>query len=122
VTDHTAPASVRPGAGHEPHALPARVLLGTAGALFALTAVTVAASRVEMGAFNVVVALAVAGLKASLVALFFMHLRYHGRFRAVVFATSVFFAALLVGFVVFDTTQYQADIRAQAAQARANRR
>jgi hypothetical protein len=50
-----------------------------------------------------------------------MHLRYQGRFKAVDFATSVFFAALLVGFVVFDTTQYQPDIRAQAARTRAKR-
>jgi len=118
VTDLPAPAPGHPGAGRQPHALPARVLLGTAAALFALTALTVAASRVEMGAFNAVVALGIAGLKASLVALFFMHLRYQGRFRAVVFATSVFFAVLLVGFVVFDTTQYQPDLRAQARAKR----
>ncbi len=121
MTDHTAPTARSPGAGHRPHALPARVLLGTAAALFALTAATVAASRADMGAFNVVAALSIAGLKASLVALFFMHLRYQGRFRTVVFATSVFFAVLLVGFVVFDTTQYQPDIRAQAARARPKR-
>jgi len=121
VTDRTAPTAGPPGAGHRPHALPARVLLGTAAALFVLTAATVATSRVEMGAFNVVAALSIAGLKASLVALFFMHLRYQGRFKAVVFATSVFFAVLLVGFVVFDTTQYQPDIRAQAARTRAKR-
>ncbi len=122
MTDHAAAASGRPAAVHAPHPLPARVLLGTAAALFALTAATVAASRVEMGAFNVVAALGIAGLKASLVALFFMHLRYQGRFRAVVLATSVFFAVLLVGLVVFDTTQYQPDIRAQVARARASRR
>ena len=122
MTDHTLATQGRPGAGHGPHPLPARVLLGTAAALFALTAATVAVSRLDMGALNVVAALAIAALKASLVALFFMHLRYQGRFRAVVFATSVFFAVLLVGFVVFDTTQYQPDIRAQAAQARARQR
>ena len=122
MTDHTAPTSGRPGAAHGPHALPPRVLLGTAAALFALTVLTVAASRVDMGAFNVVLALGIAGLKASLVALFFMHLKYQGRFKAVVFGTALFFAVLLVGFVVFDTTQYQPDIRAQVAGARAGRR
>jgi hypothetical protein len=35
----------------------------------------------------------------------------------VVFVTAVFFAVLLVGFVVFDTTQYQADLRAAQAPA-----
>jgi len=94
------------------------VLVATAATLMALTAITVASSRLDLGAFNVVLALAIAGLKASLVALFFMHLRYESRFPSVVFVTAVFFAVLLVGFVVFDTTQYQADLRAQQAQVR----
>jgi len=100
-----------------PHVLPASVLLGTAGALLALTVVTVAVSRVDLGAFNVVVALAVACFKATLVAMFFMHLKYEGRFKAVVFVTALFFAVLFVGFVVFDTMQYQPDLRAAAAAA-----
>jgi len=104
-----------------PHALPARVLLGTAAALFVLTAATVAISRANLGAFNVVAALGIAAVKASLVALFFMHLKYQGRFKAVVFVTSVLFAVLLIGFVVFDSTQYQPDIRA-AAKAQPARR
>jgi cytochrome c oxidase subunit 4 len=118
VTDHTVPA---PGHAAAPHALPSRVLLGTAAALFVLTAATVAISRVNLGALNVVAALAIAAVKASLVALFFMHLKYQGRFKAVIFTASVLFAVLLVGFVVFDTTQYQPDIRAAAARAGAPR-
>lgn len=102
-----------------PHVLPASVLLGTAGALLVLTIATVAVSRIDLGAFNVVVALAVACFKATLVAMFFMHLKYEGRFKAVVFATALFFAVLFVGFVVFDTMQYQPDLRAHAAAAAA---
>ena len=113
-------ASSRPeDAPAAPHVLSPAVLLGAAGALLALTAATVIASRIPLGAFNVVLALAVAGLKATLVALYFMHLRYEGRFQAVVLATAVFFAVLFAGFVVFDTTRYQGDIRA-AVQAAAS--
>jgi cytochrome c oxidase subunit 4 len=90
-------------------------LLGTAGALLALTAITVTSSRVDLGAWNVVLALAIACTKAALVALFFMHLKYEGRFQAVVIAGAIFFAVLFVGFVVFDTTQYQPQVRAAAA-------
>jgi cytochrome c oxidase subunit 4 len=97
-----------------PHVLSPGVLLGTAGALFALTALTVVTSKIQLGPFNIVLALAIAGLKATLVALFFMHLRWENRFQAVVIAAAVFFAVLLVGFVVFDTTQYQPGIRAAA--------
>jgi cytochrome c oxidase subunit 4 len=104
-----------PASEAAPHALSPGVLLGTAGALVALTLATVIASRIELGTFNVVAALAIAGLKATLVALFFMHLKYEGRFQAVVIAGAIFFAVLFVGFVVFDTTQYQPQLRAAAA-------
>jgi len=112
--------SARPPAGAPaaPHALPPAVLLGAAGALVVLTVTTVITSRIDLGTFNVVLALSIAGLKGTLVALYFMHLRYEGRFQAVVFATAIFFAVLLVGFVVFDTTQYQADVRAAASAER----
>jgi cytochrome c oxidase subunit 4 len=99
------------------HVLPPSVLLGTAAALLGLTVLTVAVSRLDLGAFNVVVALAVAAFKAGLVALFFMHLKYEGRFKAVVFLAALFFAVLFVGFVVFDTVQYQPDVRAAEAAA-----
>jgi cytochrome c oxidase subunit 4 len=93
------------------------VLLGTAGALLALTLATVTTSRVDLGQWNVVVALAIACTKAALVALFFMHLRYENRFQAVVVVSAALFAVLFVAFVVFDTTQYQPSIREAAGQA-----
>jgi len=52
-----------------------RTYMIVGGALIVLTAVTVAVSYVHLGMMNVVVALLVASVKASLVALFFMHLR-----------------------------------------------
>lgn len=100
------------------HVLPARVLLGTGAALAALTAATVLASRIDLGALNIVLALAIAGLKAGLVGAFFMHLRYERPFQTVVFLSAVFFALVLVGFVAFDTTQYQPDLRAAEAAAK----
>ena len=100
------------------HVLPARVLLGTAGALLALTAVTVVTSRIDLGSFNVVLALSIAGAKAALVAAFFMHLRYERPFQTVVLVSAVFFAVVLVGLVVFDTTRYQPDVREAEAAAR----
>ena len=69
------------------------------------------------GEWNVVLALAIACTKAALVALFFMHLKYENRFQLVVLASAALFAALFVAFVVFDTTQYQPDIRAAETQA-----
>jgi len=117
MTDHATPHAARPAGGGDhadgaPHVLPARVLLGTFAALVTLTVVTVITSRLDLGPMNIVVALAIASLKAALVAAFFMHLRYEHRFQTVIFASGVFFAVLFVGFVVFDTTQYQPDLDA----------
>ena len=102
---------------HRPHVLSPGVLLGTAAALVGLTIATVITSRIHLGEFNIVLALAIAGFKATLVALFFKHLKWEGRFQAVVLASALFFAVLFVGFVVFDTTQYQADVRAASPPA-----
>lgn len=104
------------------HVLSPGVLLGTAGALFALTVLTVAVSLVDLGTLNIAVALGVASVKAILVAGWFMHLRYEGRFNLVVITACALFAILFVAFVIFDTTQYQPDVRAHEAAAAAQRR
>ncbi|MDR3640950.1 MAG: cytochrome C oxidase subunit IV family protein [Humidesulfovibrio sp.] len=59
---------------HEP--LSYRFLLLVWLGLMCLTATTVAVSRIELGALNIVAALGLAGAKASLVIFFFMHLKY----------------------------------------------
>jgi len=75
-----------------------------------------------MGAASVAVALGIATVKASLVALFFMHLRYEHRFHLVVLVGAALFALLLAVFVLFDTSQYQPDLRAHEAAAGAKAR
>lgn len=64
--------------------------------LLALTATTTAASYVELYVFNVVVALAIAVLKASLVVLFFMHVKYSPKLTklTVVSGLFIFFALM----------------------------
>jgi cytochrome c oxidase subunit 4 len=56
-----------------------RTMLAVFAALLLLTVVTVLVSYVDLGAGNVVVALLIASAKASLVALFFMHLKGESR-------------------------------------------
>jgi len=97
------------------HVLTPRVLLTTAAALFVLTVITVAVSLVDLGKLNIAVALGIASLKAVLVAGWFMHLRYEGRFNLVVLVSCALFAVFMIGFIVFDTTQYQPDLRAHDA-------
>jgi cytochrome c oxidase subunit IV len=61
------------------HHVPKSVYFVVFGALMVLTAVTVGVAFVDLGRMNVVVALVVALLKATLVVLFFMHVRYSSR-------------------------------------------
>ena len=73
------------------------------GALIVLTAVTVAVSYVHLGLMNVVVALLIASVKASLVALFFMHLRYENRLVWGFALTPIFFLVLIIAGTLSDT-------------------
>jgi cytochrome c oxidase subunit 4 len=78
-----------------------KVYAAVLAALLALTAITVTAAGIDFGPYNTVIALVIATMKASLVALFFMHLR-HDKFNAVVFLGGVFFLAVFLIFTLFD--------------------
>ena len=73
-------------------------------ALLMLTAVTVAAAGVRFSspAVNVVVALGIATLKASLVALFFMHLRHDRPMNALIFTVGLVMLATLMALTLID--------------------
>ena len=96
------------------HVVAAGTLLRTFGALVTLTIATIAISRINLGQMNVVAALAIACTKGALVAAFFMHLKYEGRFNLVIFLSSLAFMIVLVTFVLMDTRTYQPDIRRYA--------
>jgi cytochrome c oxidase subunit 4 len=70
--------------------------------LLALTGVTVAVSYIHLGFFNVPLALTIASLKAALVLLFFMHLRFEGPVIRYSFITTVLFLAIMIGFTFWD--------------------
>jgi cytochrome c oxidase subunit 4 len=90
------------------HTASIKVLVGTGGALLFLTLVTVLATKVDFGAnINLGIAMAIAVIKASLVVLFFMHLKYDKIFHTVVFVSAILAASLFVGFTLMDTSQYQ---------------
>ena len=90
------------------HVASVKVLVGTGGALLVLTLITVLATKIDFGAnINLGIAMAIAVLKASLVVLFFMHLKYDKLFHSVIFVSAILAAALFVGFTLMDTNQYQ---------------
>jgi len=70
--------------------------------LLALTVTTYLAAKVELGSWNLVIALAIAAAKASLVVLFFMHLWDARGMNRLVFVVALFFVMLLIAGVVGD--------------------
>jgi len=72
-------------------------------ALVALTIVTVLVSYVNLGMMNVVVALLIASAKASLVALFFMHLKGESRLVWGFALVPIFFLLLIIFGTLVDT-------------------
>ncbi|HWO56868.1 MAG TPA: cytochrome C oxidase subunit IV family protein [bacterium] len=94
-----------PSTARHSHTIPLRVYLTVAALLLVMTAVTIAVSFVHLGALNIVVALAIAGFKALLVAFFFMHLYYDNKFYFMVFAIALLFLVIFIGFTMIDTTR-----------------
>ncbi|MCH2161628.1 MAG: cytochrome C oxidase subunit IV family protein [Phycisphaerales bacterium] len=92
------------------HVVSPAILYSTGMALLVMTVITVAVRYVDAGEMNMPIALGIAGLKATLVALFFMHLRWDRPFNAIIFVTSIFLAVLLMIFALMDTGQYEPDV------------
>ncbi len=88
---------------HGHHIIPFKVLLAVFLGLVALTVLTVAVARVDLGPLNVPVALGIAGLKATLVVLFFMALKYDKPVNSMVFSIGTVFVVIFVVFTLFDT-------------------
>jgi cytochrome c oxidase subunit 4 len=90
------------------HVATLKTLIGTGGTLLVLTIVTVLATKIDFGAnINLAVAMVIAVTKATLVVLFFMHLRYDKLFHSVIFVSALLAACLFVGFTLMDSGQYQ---------------
>lgn len=95
---------------HGHHILSPKVLLGTFAALVGLTILTVMLAFMERadivhfgGAGSVIVALLIAGVKGTLVAMFFMALKYDNRVNALALVMSIVFLAIFFGFTYLDT-------------------
>ena len=70
--------------------------------LIALTATTTAMSYVDLGAFNIYVALTIAVAKATLVVLFFMHVKESSGMTRVYVAAGFFWLAILLLLTIAD--------------------
>jgi cytochrome c oxidase subunit IV len=70
--------------------------------LMVFTGITVVAAFVNLGAFNASVALAIAVFKATLVVLYFMHVKYSSRLTKLTVMSGLFFLAILLTLTMVD--------------------
>jgi cytochrome c oxidase subunit IV len=96
---------------HAHHVVPTKIYYAVFAALLILTVVTVYAARFDLGhpelfgaqlPLNVIVALVIACTKATLVVLFFMHVKYSGRLTWLAVGSALVFLLILLGITAAD--------------------
>ncbi|MCA9410483.1 MAG: cytochrome C oxidase subunit IV family protein [Candidatus Omnitrophica bacterium] len=92
------------------HIVDWRVLIGVLVSLLILTWLTVKVTEFDLGSLNIVIALGIATLKASLVCLFFMHLYYDQPFNSIILVSSLLFVLIFILFSLLDLSAYQSSI------------
>ena len=84
------------------HIAPKKLYFSIFGALITLTAITVGVAFIDLGPMNTVVALSIAFLKATLVVLFFMHLKYSNRLTAMIVGSGVVWLVIMLAHTFSD--------------------
>ena len=79
-----------------------KVNFAVAAALMALLALTVGLAYVDLGPFNLPVALLIAAAKGVLIVLFFMHVKYSHRLTWVFAAASLLWLTILLALTLVD--------------------
>ena len=87
---------------HEQHIVSPMVYLTIVVILLIGTGLTVGASYLELGIFNPIVALAIAVIKATLVVLFFMHVKYSTKLTKLTVGAGIFTFITLVSMTLAD--------------------
>ncbi|MBA3312783.1 MAG: cytochrome C oxidase subunit IV family protein [Planctomycetaceae bacterium] len=86
--------------------------------LVGLTALTIwQGTQLELGTWELIIVLVIATAKASLVVLFFMHLRYDKPLNVFAFLSSLLFMSLFIGLTLADAVNYQPEVSAKEEDA-----
>ena len=86
----------------EHHVIPVRTYLIIFAALFVLLILTVGAYYIDVGPFNVLIAMTIAIIKALLIILYFMHVRFSNRLTWVFAGAAFFWLGILLGLTLTD--------------------
>ena len=84
------------------HIIPLKTYFKVAAGLILLTFATVFFHELHLGPLAGPIAFLIAAIKASLVLLYFMHLKYDNMQNRVIFGSGIFFLLLLIGFSALD--------------------
>ncbi|MDP3981461.1 MAG: cytochrome C oxidase subunit IV family protein [Chlamydiota bacterium] len=84
------------------HPISVKIYFGVFLTLIALTLLTVKVAFIDLGSLNILVALAIALTKASLVVLYFMHVRYGSRLIWLFVAAGCLWIAIMIGLTFGD--------------------
>ena len=84
------------------HIISMKVYLIVFVSLLFLTVITVFSAQIDLGSFNIILALLIATIKSSLVLLFFMHLYYDNKTNLLFFLGSVIFLCIFITFTLMD--------------------
>jgi len=84
------------------HIVSRKIYFAIFAALVVLTVVTWSVAKIDLGRMNAVVALTIAVIKATLVVLYFMHVRYSSRLTWVFVAAGFFWLAIMVVLTLGD--------------------
>ncbi len=88
---------------HELHGSGYKVYFLVWSALVVLTVVTVYVSYIDFGIFNIVLAMVIASIKATIVALYFMHLKFEDSLTWVFALYPLCLLFLLIAMTMIDT-------------------
>jgi len=84
------------------HSVSPKIYFAIFIALCVLTGLTVWTAKHDYGAFNTPIALSIAGLKAALVILWFMHVKYSSKLTQLFAFAGFFWLAILLVFTLQD--------------------
>jgi cytochrome c oxidase subunit 4 len=87
---------------HEHHIVPPTVYITIGSILLVLTALTVWAATLELGPWNPIIAIFIACVKATIVVLFFMHVKYSSKLTKLTVAAGLFTFLTLIAMTLAD--------------------
>jgi cytochrome c oxidase subunit IV len=86
----------------QPHVIPKKVYYTIFAALIALTATTVAVAYLDLGPLNTIAAIVIACVKALMVVLYFMHVKYSTRLIKLTVIAGLYWLGILMALTLSD--------------------